>query len=48
MKFRVHYVLEGEKYTKDVEADRPEDAAKHVRKTVQGAIVSKTKVVREA
>lgn len=48
MKFRVHYVIDGEKYTADVEADRPEDAAKKVRKSVQGAIISKTKVVRGA
>lgn len=46
MLFRVHYTIDGEKKTTDLNADTPQDAAKTVRKQHAGAIVSKTKRVR--
>lgn len=48
MNFRVHFYLENEKHTADVNAVNAEAAAKQIRKTYEGAVIQKTKVLKEA
>lgn len=48
MNFRVHFIVEGEKCTADINAVNPEAAAKQVRKEYKGAVIQKTKVIKEA
>lgn len=46
MKFKVHFVHDGDDCTIEIDAVNPDAAAKQVRKEYNGAIVKKTKLVR--